>query len=197
MSQPMIMRIVPLIMIATVSDKKQATRRIFPTIAASRTPLWLPSGSDVGVGLFPEGEEIFVGGERATAGESASAPWESFACKAFARATPRCANATVQRFQTIPLWSMIFWNSAAASPYLDPPLGTPRHERTRHRARKYWRRTQFVPTRLVKRLAAHSGQRWLVYTTRHFLHVAIAKTILPARLVSTLAGFNSPATNFR
>jgi hypothetical protein len=29
-------------------------------------------------------------------------------CKALARATPRCANAPVQQFQTMPLWSRIF-----------------------------------------------------------------------------------------
>src|ERR1700722_20057628 len=39
---------------------------------------------------------------------SASAPCEVRDCKAFARATPRCANAPVQQFQTIPLWSRIF-----------------------------------------------------------------------------------------
>jgi hypothetical protein len=36
-------------------------------------------------------------------------------CEAFARATPRCANAPVQQFHTMPLWSRIFWNSAAAA----------------------------------------------------------------------------------
>jgi len=51
-----------------------------------------------------------------TRAASASAACEVFACKAFARATPRCANAPVQQFQTMPLWSMIFWNSAAAAP---------------------------------------------------------------------------------
>ena len=39
---------------------------------------------------------------------SASAPCEVFACKAFARATPRCANAPVQQFQTMPLLLSIF-----------------------------------------------------------------------------------------
>src|SRR5438552_2426746 len=28
--------------------------------AASRTPPWLPSGWDVGIGVFPEGEEVLV-----------------------------------------------------------------------------------------------------------------------------------------
>ena len=44
----------------------------------------------------------------------ASAPREVLVCRAFARATPRCANAPVQQFQTMPLCSRIFWNSAAA-----------------------------------------------------------------------------------
>ena len=66
---------------------------------------------DVGVGVFPEGEEIFAGGESRT--RTASAPCEVLDCKAFARATLRCANAPVQQFQTTPLSSMIFRNSAA------------------------------------------------------------------------------------
>jgi len=71
---------------------------------------------DVGVGVFPEGEEIFVGGERPNAGRiGIRAPCEVFDCKAFARAIPRCANAPVQQFQTMPLWSRIFSNSAAAA----------------------------------------------------------------------------------
>jgi hypothetical protein len=36
----------------------------------------------------------------------------------------------------------------------------------------------------------------LVYTTCRFSNVGIAKTILPARLASKFADFNSPATNF-
>jgi hypothetical protein len=32
--------------------------------AASSTPLWLPSGLDVGVGVFPQRKKIFVGGQR-------------------------------------------------------------------------------------------------------------------------------------
>jgi len=37
-----------------------------------------------------------------------SAPCEVIACKALARATPRCAKAPVQQLQTMPLRSMIF-----------------------------------------------------------------------------------------
>jgi Uracil DNA glycosylase superfamily len=44
--------------------------------------------------------------------------------------------------------------------------------------------------------STHPFSRWLVYTTCRFSHAAIAKTILPARLGSKCAGFNSPATNF-
>jgi len=50
-----------------------------------------------------------------TRAASASAPCEVLDRKAFARATPRCANAPVQQFQTMPPWSRILWNSAAAS----------------------------------------------------------------------------------
>src|ERR1019366_227025 len=50
-----------------------------------------------------------------TRAASASAPCEVLDCRALARATPRCAKAPVQQFQTMPLWSMIFWNSAAAA----------------------------------------------------------------------------------
>ena len=39
---------------------------------------------NVGVGVFPQSDEIFVGGERRRAA-SASAACEVFACKAFAR----------------------------------------------------------------------------------------------------------------
>jgi hypothetical protein len=70
---------------------------------------------DVGVGIFPEGEEILVGGERPDAGGVGIRSLEVLDCKALARATPRCANDPVQQFQTMPLWSMIFWNSAAAA----------------------------------------------------------------------------------
>src|ERR1700733_6163056 len=70
---------------------------------------------NVRVGVFPEDEQIFVGCERRTHAASVSAPGEVLACKALARATPRYAKAPVQQFQTIPLWSRIFWNSDAAS----------------------------------------------------------------------------------
>ena len=50
-----------------------------------------------------------------TRAASASALVEFFACNAFARATPSRASAPVQQFQTMPLWSRIFRNSAAAS----------------------------------------------------------------------------------
>src|SRR4029077_4512283 len=43
-----------------------------------------------------------------TRAASASAPCEVLDCKALARATPRCANAPVQQFQMMPLWSIIF-----------------------------------------------------------------------------------------
>jgi len=57
-------------LVATVTAGQQATSRTLPAIAASRTPPWLPSGGDVGVGVgvFPECEEVFVGGERTDAG---------------------------------------------------------------------------------------------------------------------------------
>ena len=75
---------------------------------ASHTPLWLVSGSGCRIGVLPERKKVFVGGERPDPGSSASAPFEVLDCKALARATPRCANAPVQQFQTMPLWSMIF-----------------------------------------------------------------------------------------
>jgi hypothetical protein len=53
-------------------------------------------------------EEILVGGKCRDAGGVASAPCEVLDCKGLARATPRCANAPVQQFQTMPLWSRIF-----------------------------------------------------------------------------------------
>jgi len=44
--------------------------------------------------VFPEGEEVFVSRAGAlTLAALASAPGEVLACKAFARAKPRCANA--------------------------------------------------------------------------------------------------------
>jgi hypothetical protein len=46
---------------------------------------------------------------------SASAPCDDRASRASARATPRRASAPVQQFHTMPLWSRIFWNSAAAA----------------------------------------------------------------------------------
>ena len=49
-----------------ILDRKKAIPKSF--IAASRTPPWLLSDGDVGVGVFPEGEEILVGGERPDAG---------------------------------------------------------------------------------------------------------------------------------
>jgi hypothetical protein len=52
---------------------------------------------DVPVGVFPVSEEIFVGGADAS-GVGIRAVC-TFACKAFARAAPRCANAPVQQFQ--------------------------------------------------------------------------------------------------
>jgi hypothetical protein len=48
-----------------------------------------------------------------TRAASASAPCEVFACKAYARAKPRCASAPIGSFPATPGWSTIFWNSAA------------------------------------------------------------------------------------
>jgi hypothetical protein len=71
---------------------------------------------DVGVGVFPEREEIFVGGERPHAGSiGISAPRSSHlqgVCTGHAQMRQR----SVQQFQTMPLWSRIFWNSVAAAP---------------------------------------------------------------------------------
>src|SRR5208282_5793636 len=62
-----------------------------------------------------------------TRAASASAPCEVLACKALARATPKCANAPVQQFQTMPLWSISFWNSAAAAlPFPAAKYASPR-----------------------------------------------------------------------
>jgi hypothetical protein len=62
-----------------------------------------------------------------TRAASASAPCEVLAWRAFALATPRCDNAPVQQFQTMPLWSRIFWNSAAeARPCPAAKYGSPR-----------------------------------------------------------------------
>ena len=44
---------------------------------------------DVGVGIFPESQEIFVGGESADTGRIGSAPCEFFDCMALARAIPK------------------------------------------------------------------------------------------------------------
>jgi hypothetical protein len=63
---------------------------------------------DVGVCVFPESEEIFVGGERSDAGRIGIRSLRVLDCKALARATPRCASAPVQQFQTMPVWSIIF-----------------------------------------------------------------------------------------
>src|SRR5580692_7036337 len=38
--------------------------QLLTVIDASRTLLWLPSGLDVGVGVFPQRKKIFVGGQR-------------------------------------------------------------------------------------------------------------------------------------
>jgi hypothetical protein len=82
---------------------------------------------DVGVGVFPEREENFVGGEPRTRAAAASALCEVLDSKALARATPRCANAPVQQFHTMPLWSRTVWNSAAASfPCPDTKYVSPR-----------------------------------------------------------------------
>ena len=63
---------------------------------------------NVRVGVLPEREKIFVSGERPNAGGVGIRPCEVFASKALAHATPKCANAPVQQFQTMPLWSRIF-----------------------------------------------------------------------------------------
>ena len=63
---------------------------------------------NVGIGVFPERKKLLISGERPTAGQIGIRPCEVLACKALARATPRCASAPVQQFQTMPLWSRIF-----------------------------------------------------------------------------------------
>jgi hypothetical protein len=55
----------------------------------------------LGIGVFLEGEEIFVDGERQDA--IGIRFCEVFECKALVRAAPRYANALVQQFQTMPL----------------------------------------------------------------------------------------------
>ncbi len=60
---------------------------------------------NLGIGVCPEGEEILVGGERQDAIGIRSC--EVFDCKALVRAAPRYANALVQQFQTMSLWSVL------------------------------------------------------------------------------------------
>jgi hypothetical protein len=69
--------------------------------------LGLIQDGNVGVGVFPKGKEVFVSGERPDGCGIGTAPCEVLDCKAFARATPKCANAPVQQFQTMPVWSRI------------------------------------------------------------------------------------------
>jgi hypothetical protein len=61
----------------------------------------------LGIGVFPKGKEILIGGERQDAGVIGIRSCEVFDCKALVRAVPKCANAPVQQFQTMPLWSVL------------------------------------------------------------------------------------------
>jgi hypothetical protein len=68
-------------------------------IAASHIPPWLVSGWGCWVGVFPEREEVFVGGESTNASGIGIRSLEVLACRALPRATPRWANAPVQQFE--------------------------------------------------------------------------------------------------
>ncbi len=63
---------------------------------------------DVGVGVFPEAEEIFVRSEHPDAGGIGIRTLQSSRLQSIGTSQPRCAKAPVQQFQTMPLWSMIF-----------------------------------------------------------------------------------------
>jgi hypothetical protein len=51
---------------------------------------------DVGISVFPKGEEIFVGGERSDPAASASAHGDVLDCKVLARALPRGADCAMK-----------------------------------------------------------------------------------------------------
>jgi hypothetical protein len=48
----------------TYPARSHLRAQVLTVIDASRTLLWLPSGLDVGVGVFPQRKKIFVGGQR-------------------------------------------------------------------------------------------------------------------------------------
>ncbi len=82
----------------TVSHSSLQLRILRPSLLQNR---------NIRISILPKRKKILVSGERPSR-RSASAPDEFLACNAFARATPRCASAPVQQFQTMPLWSRIF-----------------------------------------------------------------------------------------
>ena len=68
-----------------------------------------------GLASFQRGEKVFVSRERPDASGIGVCPLRSFRLQRIGTRLARCASTLVQHFQTMPLWSRIFWNSAAAS----------------------------------------------------------------------------------
>ena len=68
---------------------KVSDKRSYCNFAYS--PLGFLQDGNVGIGVFPQGEKVFVRRQRPHAGGIASAPCEVLASSALARATPRPA----------------------------------------------------------------------------------------------------------
>jgi hypothetical protein len=69
---------------------------------------------DVGIGIPPEGEKIFVGGERPDAGSVGICTSRSSRLQRVRTRHAQMRQRSCPAVQTMPLWSRIFWNSAAA-----------------------------------------------------------------------------------
>jgi hypothetical protein len=74
---------------------------------------------NIGVGVFPEREEVFIGSEGASAGQvgirSLPLCLKSSRLQRIRPSHAQMCQAPVQQFHTMPPWSRILWNSAAAS----------------------------------------------------------------------------------
>jgi len=77
--------------------------------------LGLLEDGNVGVSILPEGEEVFVGGKRTRASSIRIGTTLRFRLQGVCARHSKTRQGPVQQFQTMPLWSMIFWNSLAAS----------------------------------------------------------------------------------
>ena len=123
---------------------------------------------NVGVGIFPQCEEIFVGAERPDASGIGSRSSRLQRIRASYSQTCHLPSSSSTRFRC----GREFSETPQQQPGLVRLRGTLLRAHTRGRGRKYWRRTESIPTRWGSSLQGIQGGSWVLVVQRHVVNRA-------------------------